>query len=439
MTESAYFSNLAQRDAFNELDVERFEVIETLDARTCPICGAMDGQVFPMSEYEAGVTAPPFHPWCRGATIPFFDDDVGERAARDPETGKTHYVPSDMQYTEWKASYVDKTQPPRTKSNTALKKDGEDAIIRDRPELTLSDFPAEFAQGAEKRNTQRFIDFINGRENADPKAVELLASMGELENFSANGIKFSISHGANHAVQTSHLMYTGELREVKLVIPKLAGENIAGQVNTTVHEKFHLLDLMARNDPKKATDWFSTQSASFKTAFEASRSGMSTEVSDLFKAFKTSYDDVLTQCNATYQMGVKEAQRVYDANRAANMSWSQARKAYNDEVKRLDKVRKETADYLSRNLMGGGVGNLQDIYDALSAGAYRDKGAVIYGHGTKYYRHLEPQLHETFANYGALSVTRPDLVEMLRRDKPDLVAELDALIEGMLGKVGDGK
>ena len=64
----------------------------------------MDGKVFPMSEYQVGLTVPPFHPNCRGCTAPYFDDfnEGGERAARDIKTGKTYNVPADMTYDEWK-------------------------------------------------------------------------------------------------------------------------------------------------------------------------------------------------------------------------------------------------------------------------------------------------------------------------------------------------
>lgn len=105
MTEQAAFSNAAQKDCFAELGVEQFEVVETLDSSTCEFCGSMDGQHFPMSQYEIGVTAPPFHPNCRGCTCPYFDDDFGvpgERAARG-EDGKTYYVPGNMTYEEWKS------------------------------------------------------------------------------------------------------------------------------------------------------------------------------------------------------------------------------------------------------------------------------------------------------------------------------------------------
>ncbi|MDR1131314.1 MAG: phage head morphogenesis protein, partial [Oscillospiraceae bacterium] len=59
-----------------------------------------------MSEYEAGVTAPPFHPWCRTTTVPYFEDNYGERAARGAD-GETYYVPSDMKYGDWKETFVD--------------------------------------------------------------------------------------------------------------------------------------------------------------------------------------------------------------------------------------------------------------------------------------------------------------------------------------------
>ena len=94
-------------------------------------------------------------------------------------------------------------------------------------------------------------------------------------------------------------------------------------------------------------------------------------------------------------------------------------------------------DYECRNALGGGIGNLQDIYDALSKGRYSENRTVLYGHGTAYYRNMSKQLEETIANYGSLSVTRPDLIAMLRRDKPELCGELDKLISQMLERVGE--
>ena len=110
MTEQAYFHSVSQEEAFKELGVEQYEIVATLDSHTSEICQDMDGQHFDMKDYEPGVTAPPFHPWCRSVTCPYFDDDfgsVGERAARDEETGKTYYVPANVKYPEWKKAFVD--------------------------------------------------------------------------------------------------------------------------------------------------------------------------------------------------------------------------------------------------------------------------------------------------------------------------------------------
>lgn len=108
MTEQAYFSSAAQRDCFNDLDVEEYEIVATLDSHTSDICRSLDGKVFKMSDYKPGVTAPPFHVYCRSTTAPHFKEnfDAGERAARGAD-GKTYYVPDDVTYSEWKKAFVD--------------------------------------------------------------------------------------------------------------------------------------------------------------------------------------------------------------------------------------------------------------------------------------------------------------------------------------------
>lgn len=109
MTEEAYFSSAAQKDCFESLGVEQYEIVATLDSHTSDICRSLDGKHFPMKDYQPGVTAPPFHVYCRSTTVPYFDEqfDIGERAARDEETGKTYYIPDDVNYQEWKETFVD--------------------------------------------------------------------------------------------------------------------------------------------------------------------------------------------------------------------------------------------------------------------------------------------------------------------------------------------
>ena len=108
MTESAYFSELARKDCFKDLDVEQYEIVATLDSHTSKICQEQDGKVYNMKDYQTGITAPPFHNYCRSTTVPYFDDDydmTDSRAARGDD-GKTYYVPSNMKYNEWYEKYV---------------------------------------------------------------------------------------------------------------------------------------------------------------------------------------------------------------------------------------------------------------------------------------------------------------------------------------------
>lgn len=110
MTEEAYFSSLAQKECFEKLGIEQYEIVATLDSHTSDICRSLDGKHFLMKDYQPGLTAPPFHVYCRSTTVPYFDEDfgdIGERAARDEETGKTYYIPDDMNYQQWKETFVD--------------------------------------------------------------------------------------------------------------------------------------------------------------------------------------------------------------------------------------------------------------------------------------------------------------------------------------------
>lgn len=105
-TETTYFNAVATKESYKDLGVEMVEIIETLDSHTCSICGGLDGKVIPVSQYEPGVTVPPFHPNCRGTTAPAIDPKyAGERAARNAD-GDVYYVPANMKYADWVQTFV---------------------------------------------------------------------------------------------------------------------------------------------------------------------------------------------------------------------------------------------------------------------------------------------------------------------------------------------
>lgn len=106
-TESAAYASKAQIEAFKSIDVEKYEIVATLDLHTSEICQEMDGKVFNISDQEIGVTVPPFHSHCRTVIAPYFDDEPA-RASRD-ENGEYKEVKY-MNYKEWKDQYIKKDE-----------------------------------------------------------------------------------------------------------------------------------------------------------------------------------------------------------------------------------------------------------------------------------------------------------------------------------------
>lgn len=104
-TESSFLIGEATHAAYREDDVEKYQILATLDSKTCGICGDLDGKVFEVGKEVVGENMWPFHCFCRCTDVPYYDDmDLTDmtRVARNPETGKTYAVPSDMTYSEWK-------------------------------------------------------------------------------------------------------------------------------------------------------------------------------------------------------------------------------------------------------------------------------------------------------------------------------------------------
>lgn len=107
LSEYNYFNERATQDCLNELDVEEYEILGTLDGVTCATCGGLDGKHYPLKDAVIGINSPPFHPRCRCTTIPYFNDEFtqNEERAYSGEDGKTHYTKAKT-YEEWKKEFV---------------------------------------------------------------------------------------------------------------------------------------------------------------------------------------------------------------------------------------------------------------------------------------------------------------------------------------------
>ncbi len=153
----------------------------------------------------------------------------------------------------------------------------------------------------------------------------------------------------------------------------------------------------------------------------------------IFSNTSTAFSSICSVlCTYDAELAVLKETYIPNGIFGADANYKEYKKLSDKLYKNIFEVEK---DYEARNIMGGGIGNLQDIYDALSGGSFRDKGTVIYGHGSKYYRDFTSRIDETIANFASLSVTRPDLIDLLRKDKPEVVKALEETIEEMAKKV----
>ena len=132
-TESSFLMSEATHAGYKEDGVEKYQILATLDSKTCGVCGELDGDVHEVDKAVVGVNMPPFHPLCRCTDTPYYDGmDLSDmpRVARDPETGKTYDVPGDMTYKEWKERFLNDTGSGKKKkrSKTGLQAAGEEAL-----------------------------------------------------------------------------------------------------------------------------------------------------------------------------------------------------------------------------------------------------------------------------------------------------------------------
>ena len=92
--------------------IKSVQYVATLDTKTCPVCGTLDGKTWDLDEQHPN---PPMHYNCRCVLVPItkswrelgIDKDEIPPSVRSSMNG---YVPETMDYTEWLAKQSEKTQ-----------------------------------------------------------------------------------------------------------------------------------------------------------------------------------------------------------------------------------------------------------------------------------------------------------------------------------------
>jgi len=427
-TETNHFNNEVDAMAYEEMGLDKYVFVATLDSRTSEICQLMDNKVFKYSEREEGVNYPPLHPNCRSKTRAYLgaeEEKDLQRRARNPITGKTELI-SNMSYKDWIKQYAqtnrDVQQPTKTVVNASKSVKNEPKTTKNW--LKTDNLPAWFKDYNGKIDEEGILltEWLNKNGNPNSKASKVysksIKDLGKRDtNFDKKFVNMQYKEGKGSFVRDR---YSNDI-----IAPKLTNkDNPTGSIQTMLHENWHAIDYYKHNNGK----FLSNTSDTLKKVVYDDDNKIGKDVSKLFEDFNKQCGDIANRVSKDNhylfeEINKKWSEGKYKSYRSYTSAWSKAR----------SKI-KELIDYEERNLMGGGVNNLQDIYDGLSAGYFKDSGTVKYGHGRKYFRKggVDSQVREIVANYGALSMTRPDLIAMLKADKPQLVKELEALMDSMM-------
>jgi SPP1 gp7 family putative phage head morphogenesis protein len=134
-TASTHFSSTANTETFRSLGMDEYRWVATLDTRTCPVCGKLDGQVFPIGE---GPLPPAPHANCRCAVVPVFGEPEGTRASQDGQ------VPAELTFPDWLEGRSQDEQDEvlgvtRARAWRAGKLDFDKMIGRDLDTLTIAE------------------------------------------------------------------------------------------------------------------------------------------------------------------------------------------------------------------------------------------------------------------------------------------------------------
>ena len=427
-TETKRVTYCAHDDVYKDTGVEelRYRCANGGDSRTCQYCRADNGKVFKRGEEPTL----PRHPNCRCVYIPVVSDTFEDNEL-NVLTGSVRGAEN---YEKWREAEAKKQEEVKIveKVNTkTVEKELKENPTPVPEQIKLTDYPQVFyATKPEAKNTQALLDYMNSKTSVDPNVVALYTKMDKLCDGLSDEVVLKVTHG-EHRVKRSWNRNFEYVFDVG--IPKI-NPNYIGTYDTNLHEEMHFLDMLITvkdNKDKLPSKMFSQSYKPLVEAFDKATPVIGDKAKKLFEDFAKECDIIYKKQQETFNT---QHEKIKEQYRSGAIDW----KKYNSLFKKLQKEVNEEADNKRRALFGGGVSGLQDIYDAVSKGTFRDTGQVTYGHGSAYYtdrRRTNPNCSESLANYASLCVGHPELIDILAEDYPEIVTALRGCVEAMLKEV----
>lgn len=427
-TETKRVTYCAHDDVYKDTGVEelRYRCANGGDSRTCQYCRADNGKVFKRGEEPTL----PRHPNCRCVYIPVVSDTFEDNELNE----LTGSVRGAENYEKWREAEAKKQEEVKIVEKVNTKTVEKELKENPNPvpeQIKLTDYPQVFyATKPEAKNTQALLDYMNSKTSVDPNVVALYTKMDKLCDGLSDEVVLKVTHG-EHRVKRSWNRNFEYVFDVG--IPKI-NPNYIGTYDTNLHEEMHFLDMLITvkdNKDKLPSKMFSQSYKPLVEAFDKATPVIGDKAKKLFEDFAKECDIIYKKQQETFNT---QHEKIKEQYRSGAIDW----KKYNSLFKKLQKEVNEEADNKRRALFGGGVSGLQDIYDAVSKGTFRDTGQVTYGHGSAYYtdrRRTNPNCSESLANYASLCVGHPELIDILAEDYPEIVTALRGCVEAMLKEV----
>ena len=427
-TETKRVTYCAHDDVYKDTGVEelRYRCANGGDSRTCQYCRADNGKVFKRGEEPTL----PRHPNCRCVYIPVVSDTFEDNELNEL-TGSVRGAENYEKWREAEAKKQEEVKPVEKVNTKTVEKELKENPTPVPEQIKLTDYPQVFyATKPEAKNTQALLDYMNSKTSVDPNVVALYTKMDKLCDGLSDEVVLKVTHG-KHRVKRSWNRNFEYVFDVG--IPKI-NPNYIGTYDTNLHEEMHFLDMLITvkdNKDKLPSKMFSQSYKPLVEAFDKATPVIGDKAKKLFEDFAKECDIIYKKQQETFNT---QHEKIKEQYRSGAIDW----KKYNSLFKKLQKEVNEEADNKRRALFGGGVSGLQDIYDAVSKGTFRDTGQVTYGHGSAYYtdrRRTNPNCSESLANYASLCVGHQELIDILAEDYPEIVTALRGCVEAMLKEV----
>jgi SPP1 gp7 family putative phage head morphogenesis protein len=429
-TETKRVTYSSQASAFEDQNVGEVRYMAANnggDSRTCDLCKEDHGKVYKLGE-EPSL---PRHPNCRCWYIPVVKDTFEDNELNEL-TGSVRGAENYEKWKEKEAARIKAAQEAKQSEEIIKAKVTADTAKTDleKTEVKLTDYPEAFySKKTEAKNTQALLDYVNAQNVTDPNILKLYKNMDKLCEKLPDDVVIKVTHG-EHRVKRS-LTKNFEWC-VDVGIPKI-DPKFVGTCDTSLHEEMHFLDMLlsVRGEVKYPNKMFSESYKPLIGAFDKATPKIGDRAKKLFTEFSEYYQKINKKRHEKYDTMIAELDKQYYAGKIDA-------KKFNSTAKKIWKEIVAESDKEIRSFKGGGISGLQDIYDAISNGVFRDTGEVIYGHGSSYYqdkRRTNPNCSESIANYAALSIGHPELIEILAEDHPEIVKALRKCVEDMAKEV----